>query len=228
MAYRVSLIPLIFVAAQSFAVPAHAQDYPVVAQWNMDNTFGTTMEDTSGNGNNGTLFNVVTSDSGYIFDGSSSKVLVPSSSSLIPGTKNITWTVQIQSDRPPPVGGDYDLVRKGTSVKTGGEYKSEIVYNRGIGKAFCAVHDALGNKASIRGTTNVTDGQLHTITCIKTPTGITLQVDALAPRTRAGNLVGPISTTKPLMIGVKASTSTGSDGDWYYGTIRSATVSIEP
>ena len=228
MARRVSLSPLIFVAAMSLAVPAHAQDYPVVAQWNMDNTFGTTMEDTSGNGNNGTASNVVTSDSGYMFDGSSSKVTVPSSPSLIPGTKNITWTVQIQSDRPPPVGGDYDLLRKGTSVKTGGEYKSEIVYNRGIGKAFCAVHDALGNKASIRGVTNVTDGQLHTITCIKTPTGITLKVDDLAPRTRAGNLVGPISTTKPLMIGVKASTSTGADGDWYYGTMRSASVSIEP
>ena len=200
----------------------------VVAQWPMDNDFGTTMADTSGNHNDGTLYNVTTSGSGYMFDGTSSKVVVPNSASLIPGTSDFSYSVQLQSDRIPPQGTDYDVLRKGTSIKTGGEYKLEIVYNRGVGKAYCVVKDAEGHIATKRGTTNVTDGQLHTITCTKTSTGLTLQVDNLAPLTKAATLTGPISNTKPLTLGVKTPSSTGVAGDWYYGVMRSATISIGP
>lgn len=212
-------------AASSVASPAMAT---VVAQWQMDNTFGTTMEDYSGNGNDGTTYNIVTSGGGYIFDGSTSKVVVPDSPSLNPGTHDFSYTVQIQTDRVPPVGTDYDLLRKGTSIKTGGEYKAEIVQNRGMGKAFCAVRDAAGNIASIRGVTNVADNVLHTITCVKTSTGITLKVDDLAPRTRNASLTGSISNKKALTIGVKTPTLTGDAGDWYSGTVRSATISVDP
>jgi hypothetical protein len=97
-----------------------------------------------------------------------------------------------------------------------------------VGKAFCAVKDAAGNVASIRGVTNVTDNVLHTITCVKTSTGITLKVDDLAPRTRSASLTGSISNTKALTIGVKTPTLTGVDGDWYSGTVRSATISVDP
>src|SRR5689334_10440737 len=130
----------------------------VVAQWNMDNDFGTIMTDSSGNGNDGTLYNVTTSGSGYMFDGTSSKVVVPNSASLTPGTQDFSYTVQLQTDRIPPQGTDYDVLRKGTSIKTGGEYKLEIVYNDGIGKAYCVVKDAEGHIATKRGTTNVADG----------------------------------------------------------------------
>jgi len=222
---RITTVLLEGLAASSLASAAMAT---TVAQWQMDNTFGTTMEDYSGNGNNGTMYNVVTSGGGYIFDGATSKVVVPNSASLNPGTNNFSFTVQIQTDRVPPPGTDYDLLRKGTSIKTGGEYKAEIVENRGMGKAFCAVKDAAGNVASIRGVTNVADNNLHTITCTKTSTGLTIQVDSLAPRTRSASLTGSINTPKALTIGVKTPTITGVEGDWYSGTFRSATISVDP
>jgi hypothetical protein len=222
---RITTVLLEGLAASSLASAAMAT---TVAQWQMDNTFGTTMEDYSGNGNNGTMYNVVTSGGGYIFDGTTSKVVVPNSASLNPGASNFTFTVQIQTDRVPPAGTDYDLLRKGTSIKSGGEYKVEIVENRGLGKAFCAVKDAAGNVASIRGTTNVADNNLHTITCTKTSTGLTIRVDALAPRTRSASLTGSINNSKALTIGVKTPTLTGVDADWYNGTFRSATISVDP
>ena len=207
----------------AFVAPAAAT---VVGQWNMDNDFGTTMADTSGTGNNGTTYNVVTSGSGYIFDGTS-KAVVPNSASLIPGTNDFSYSAQIQTNRVPPLGTDYDIVRKGTGATTGGEFKLEIVLNRGVGKAYCVVRDTVGNVATIRGLTNVTDGQLHTLTCTKTATSFTLQVDSLAPQQKSA-AVGSITNTKELTIGVKTATITGTAGDWYYGTIRSASVSVGP
>lgn len=207
------------------AVPGFAT---VVGQWNMDNTFGTTMEDSSGNGNNGTTYNIVTSGGGYIFDGTSSKAVVPHSASLNPGAdSDFSFTVQVQTDRIPDVGTDYDLIRKGTGTATGGEYKLEIVNVRGKGVAKCIVWDNASHSATKKGTTNIADNLLHTITCSKTSTGLTLTVDALQPLFKAGAL-GAITTTLPLTIGVKAKAATGVTADWYPGLMRSASVSIGP
>ena len=206
------------------AFPAFAT---VVAQWNMDNTFGTTMEDSSGNGNDGTTYDIVTSGGGYIFNGTSSKVRVPHSDSLNPGGSDFSYTVQVQTDRIPDVGTDYDLIRKGTGTKTGGEYKIEIVNVRGKGVAKCVVWDNAGHSATKQGTTNITDDVLHTITCSKTATGLTLTVDALKPLTKAA-VVGEITTTLPLMLGVKAEKAKGASADWYSGNMRSASVSVGP
>src|SRR6476619_2115339 len=121
------------------AFPAFAT---VVAQWNMDNTYGTT-------------YDIVTSGGGYIFNGTSSKAVVPHSASLTPGDSDFSWTVQVQTDRIPDVGTDYDLMRKGTGTKTGGEYKLEIVNVRGKGVAKCVVWDNAGHTATKQGTTNI-------------------------------------------------------------------------
>jgi len=206
------------------AFPAFAT---VVGQWNMDNTFGTTMEDSSGNGNDGTTYDIVTSGGGYIFNGTSSKAVVPHSASLTPGDSDFSWTVQVQTDRIPDVGTDYDLMRKGTGTKTGGEYKLEIVNVRGKGVAKCVVWDNAAHSATKQGTTNIADDMLHTITCSKTSTGLTITVDALKPLTKAA-AVGAITTTLPLTLGVKAAKATGSTADWYPGNMRSASVSIAP
>ncbi len=115
--------------AFTIAFPSAAAATTVVAQWNMDNTFGETMEDSSGNGNHGTMYNIVTSGGGYIFDGSTSKILVPDSPTLNPGTKDFSFSVQVQTGTVPPAGIDYDLVRKGVSSTKGGEYKLEHVSN---------------------------------------------------------------------------------------------------
>lgn len=205
------------------ATAASAAGSTPLAQWNMDETFGTTMHDSSGNHNDGAMKNVVTSGGGFMFNGTSSKVIVPNSASLDP-TGDFSFTVQVQTDRIPPSGGDYDVLRKGAATTIGGGYRMEIENSKGIAKAYCQVKDSLGHGASIRGKTNIADGKLHTISCIKRSTGLTLQVDDLAPLTKTASLTGPIKNTKELVLGVKAPKATGSDADFYYGTMRSASV----
>jgi hypothetical protein len=89
------------------------------------------------------------------------------------------------------------------------------------------VKDSRGVGASVKGTTNVTDGKVHTLTCVKTASGLTLKVDALTPRTKtvAGGL-GSISNTTALVIGAKSRTVTGTAGDWYDGALLEARISV--
>jgi hypothetical protein len=230
MHQRVTIGAALGVLAFTFAFPSAAAATTVVAQWNMDNAFGTTMEDSSGNGNNGTTYNIVTSGGGYIFDGGTSKVIVPDSPTLNPGDKDFSYTVQVQFDVIPPKARDYDLMRKGLSSTGGGEFKVEIVYGKGLAKAQCVVKDAAGHEAGLRGTANLADNQLHTITCKKTSTALIQIVDNGRARKKSASL-GSISNGEPLTIGVKEPDSPENDlrdGDWYNGVMRSATISVEP
>jgi hypothetical protein len=198
----------------------------VVAQWNMNETSGTAMLDSSGNGNNGTTYNVTRLGSGgYSFNGTTSKVVVQNSSTLNPGTSDFSYSVTVQTSRVPPSGTDYDLIRKGISSTSGGEYKLEIVYSTGGGKAFCLAKDNAKVSATVKGTTNVTDGQVHTLTCQKTSTGLSLVVDHGTPRTKVVSL-GSISNNSPLTISAKTPTITGVNGDFYSGVMRSASISV--
>jgi hypothetical protein len=230
MHHRVTIGAALGAVALSFGFPSAAAATTVVAQWNMDNTFGTTMEDSSGNGNDGTTYNIVTSGGGYIFDGGTSKVIVPDSPTLNPGAADFSYTVQVQFDVRPPKARDYDLLRKGLSSTSGGEYKIEIVYGAGLAKAQCVVKDSRGREAGLRGTQDLADNQLHTITCKKTGTALIMIVDGGRARKKSATL-GSISNNAPLTIGVKEPDSPENDlrdGDWYNGVMRSATISVEP
>lgn len=200
------------------------------AQWNMDEPSGTTMVDTSGNlpPSNGTTYNVTRLPlGGYWFNGTTSKVVVPDTPNLSPGASDFSYSVRVQTSRTPPSGTDYDIIRKGISSTSGGEYKLEIVYSSTGGRAFCLVKDNVKVSATVRGTTNVTDGSAHTLTCRKTSTGLTLQVDTLPAQTKvvpAG--LGAISNTAPLTISAKTPTIKGVNGDFYSGTMLGASLSL--
>lgn len=218
--------------ALTISFPSVAAGTTVVAQWNMDNTFGTTMEDSSLNGNNGTMYNIVTSGAGYIFDGGTSKVVVPDSPTLNPGAADFSFSVQVQTSVVPPSDKDYDLMRKGNVGTRGGEYKIEMIRVNGKAKALCLVKDSLKHSKTVRGggPLNLADNKLHTITCTKTATSLSIKVDSRAPATKAASL-GSISNTLPLLIGVKtvdANENDLEDGDWYNGAMRSATITVEP
>jgi len=199
------------------------------ATWLMSETSGTRMIDSSGHGNNGTTYHVtMTGAGGYIFvPASRSKVVVPSSATLNPGASSFSYSVKAKSSQVPVSGSDYDVLRKGIGTTSGGEYKLEIVRANGQGRAFCVVKDSRGVGATVKGTTNVTDGRVHTLTCTKTASGLTLQVDALKPRikTVAGGL-GSISNTSALVIGAKSPTVTGAAGDWYNGALLDARINV--
>jgi hypothetical protein len=221
-----SVSPLHAPARRAPAAIAAPMIGTTAAQWAMTETSGTKMFDSSGNNNNGAITNVTLTGAGYVFDGTSSKVVVPDSPSLAIGTSDFSFSVQFQTSRVPPQGTDYDLIRKGVGSTSGGEFKLEIVYDRGVGKPKCVVSDSLGFSASERGNRNVADGQVHTVTCTKSGTKLTQQIDSFAPTFATGNVSGPITTTKQLTLGVKAPTAKGIAADWYQGTMLSATVSI--
>jgi hypothetical protein len=193
------------------------------ALWHFDETSGSTALDSSGNVNNGTAYNVGMNGSGYIFDGHTSRVIVPTSASLNPGTAAFSFSVTFRSSVSPGTGLDYDMLRKGLTTSVGGEYKAEILQANGKARALCVIKDSAKKVLQIRGTTNLTDGQVHTITCSRTSSGLTLLVDNLAPRTKAG-VTGTISNTAPLALGAKAE-GTGPDSDWFSGELLEGSVS---
>jgi hypothetical protein len=208
------------VGVVAFGAPALAAGERAV--WHFDETTGTTAFDSSGNGNNGTAENVVMTGSGYGFNGSSSRVVVPTSPSLNPGTAPFSFSVTFQSTVSPGPGLDYDLMRKGLTTTSGGEYKVEILNANGKARALCVIKDSAKKALQIRGSTNLTDGQVHTITCSRTSSGLTLVVDNLAPKTKAGS-TGSIGNSAPLAIGAKF--EGGPEGDWTNGVLLEASIS---
>ena len=84
-------------ASLSLAAPsAHAAaatngDGSLRAHWGLDETSGTTAFDSSGNDNDGTAFNVTQDGSGYVFNGVDSRVIVPSSGILNPGSADFSF-----------------------------------------------------------------------------------------------------------------------------------------
>ena len=186
--------------------------------WHMDETSGTVMTDSSGLGNNGALTNVAVGQAGlsvrgYGFNGSSSIVKVASRSSLNPGTLPFTWTTHVKFTQLPK--DDYDLVRKGLSTTSGGDWKSEILHN---GKAFCYLKGSSGSVGLSNGPV-LNDGSWHTVTCARNGNTVTLTVDASSYSTT--HATGNISNSAQLTIGAKT-----SNGDYFKGVMDEVSLSI--
>ena len=200
------------------AVPASAATDR--ARWLLDESGATTTAfDSSGNGNDGTAYDTTGDGSSYLFNGVSSKVVVPTSDSLNPGTADFAFSITFATSVAPGPGEDYDMLRKGLAVTKGGEYKIEVINANGKARALCLVKDSNKVTAQIRGITNLADGLTHTITCAKTSTGVTMYVDGLAPRTKSVSSLGSVANTASLVIGAKA-----EGGDWYNGAVSEASV----
>ena len=200
------------------------------AHWALDEVDSVTAIDSSGHGNNGTAFHVSQDGSGYTFNGVDSRVIVPSATSLNPGSNDFSYRVTLTMDAPPqPVGETYDVLRKGLVTTKGGDYKFEVKNVKGKALARCVAKTVRANGtkvlASIQGTRTLADGQQHVVTCLKTSTGITLTVDSLAPRTKTytGGL-GSVSNTADLALGAKAESTPQTGFDWFKGEIFDAWV----
>lgn len=209
-----------FVAATTLVIAAApAAAAATVALWHMDESSGQ-MIDSSGSGNHGTLQNVTRVTPGfngsgraYSFNGSSSRVSVPNSSSLNPGSQNITITAHVKfSSKPSASVGDYDLVRK---QKPNAVYKMEIL---GTGKAFCKFKGTGGNVAITAGPV-LADNQWHTIVCRKTASQVTLTVDG-SSFTKNGS-AGSISNTIGVTLGSKP-----SPADQYKGVMDEVSIVV--
>jgi len=206
------------VALLGSAGPAFAST--LAAQWHMNEAKGaTTMADSSGSGNTGTLHNVTAGVPGkvgtaYSFGGSAVKsyVEVPDSPSLNPGTAKINISIWFNTTSL-PASGDYDLVRKGEYP--GQEYKVELLQG---GIILCEFLGASGHVV-LNGGSGLADGKWHHINCIAGPTGVKLQLGgkAVASSTK---VVGSILNTVPVEIGAHPGF------DWYKGKLDEVQITV--
>lgn len=201
------------------AAPASAS---VVAQWQMDESSGSTMTDSSGSGNNGTLFNVTTGlpgvtgaggDYAYGFDGSTSHVNVPRTPSLVIGSNDVTITMHVNTTATPGTGAfDFDLLRDGGATV-------EIIPSGGRIRARCHFAGTV-SALTLVGGANLNDGQWHTIVCHKDSTGISLTVDT-ATSTKAGTVGSIKAGPKVVAVGWKTDST-----DFYNGLMDDVSIDI--
>jgi Concanavalin A-like lectin/glucanases superfamily len=192
-----------------------------VANWTMNDS-GSTMADASGRGHTGTLHSVRVKQSGYAgsvgfgFFSKPSYVTVPSATDLNPGTGSFSYTVHVRfSVRPSTTVHDYDLLRKGLSTTSGGDYKMEIL---GSGAAYCEFKGSSGS-GSLTGSSNLANNAWHTITCARTSSSIRLTVDGSTKSKTVST--GSISNSSTVYIGAKNS----AGDDQYAGYMDAVTVS---
>jgi hypothetical protein len=209
------------VAALAVGISAHAAGAATVALWHMEETSGSTMRDSVGS-NDGALKNVALGKPGfrnnaYSFNGSSSIVTVPSSSALNPGSAAFSFTVHVKFSKVPPT--DYDLLRKGRSSTSGGDYKLEILRRDSgtTGKASCHFDGSHASATKTAGP-DLANGSWHTITCKKRASTITLVVDGVSYSKSVS--VGSIANSAVLTVGAKS-----GGGDWYNGLMDEVSVS---
>ncbi|HEX5532272.1 MAG TPA: Ig-like domain-containing protein [Actinomycetales bacterium] len=179
----------------------------VVGFWRMEETSGTTAFDSSGNGNNGANRNIALGQPGYAglgygFNGSSSVVTIPHSSSLTPGSQDYRVDVAIKTTNPM----DVDIVRKGLGTTTGGEWKIEMFSQQ----ASCVAKDNTGFRSDVGGGPILTDGKWHTISCIKTADSLRLVVDGMS--FWQYRRLGTMNNTAEMTIGSRSDTTDQVDG----------------
>jgi len=192
------------------------------AVWHMDETSGSIAKDATGHGYDGSLQNIKlgvpgVSKTGFEFNGSSSRIIVKDSPGLRAGSLDLIVTVSVSFTAMPK--DDYDLIRKGLSSSSGGDWKIEIMPIDGKAQAYCYWKGSAGSRSKTAGP-NLADGRYHTITCEKHATTVALVVDGT--RYTSTKTIGRIDNTAQLSIGAKA----GSGGDWYKGRMDEVSVTI--
>src|SRR5215207_7266609 len=131
MKRTVLLSATVIVVLLLLAAPSYADVLLTGADWQMN--------ETSGNNNNGDPTDVRQRGSRYVFNGSTSYVLVPDSDSLDPEEKDITLRAGVKVTNTPMDDDSYDIVRKGLAGRPGGDYKMEIkrAADPTVGKLHC-------------------------------------------------------------------------------------------
>ncbi len=175
---RLGLV-LALVAGLATVLPAtaHAAGTQTFDTWHMDETTGTTMVDSTGS-HNGKLSNVdlggagdpAFPGTGYHFNGKSSKVTIPDSAGLNPGTNEVHIAFSMRTTSVPKTL-DYDLVRKGVAGQQ--QFKVE---EQQTGQVSCSFTGSSGTILVQKGP-DVSDGAWHSVRCEKLSSSVKLTVD---------------------------------------------------
>jgi len=220
-------IGVVLLLALSVLGPAARADTGSHA-WAMDEAPGIgTMFDSGSPATDGNWINIQagvpgSSGTAYRFDGSS-RVTVPDAASLDPGTDTFTASTKVKFSAMPTDadGGDFDLIRKGLGITSGGYWKIEIYPNSAHTKAngLCQMKGSSGH-IKITGTpVSLNNDQWHTITCTKTNSNVTLTVDGTSYRKSV--TIGSIANGDPLTVGADR---TGDDA--YIGDMDEVSYTI--
>jgi hypothetical protein len=193
---------ILAVALMLMASPAAWAVLLKAADWQMNETSGQ-MIDSSGNDNNGNPTDVRRTGSRYVFNGSTSYVAVPDDDDLDPAEKDITLRARVMVTDAPMEDDSYDVVRKGLSTTSGGDYKMEIqrTTDPTVGKLHCLFKGS-GGRVNKVARPDVVDGRWHTLECIKTSDSVVARVDGGKAYTKAGS-AGSISSSSNAMVGAK-------------------------
>lgn len=197
----------------------------VAAQWNMNETSGTTMFDSSGNNNNGTLQGPVQmgvagptgQGTAYGFSGKSD-VDVPSSPTLVAGSANIDMAFWLKTTNLPATG-DYDLVRMGDYPAQ--EYKVELLSSNQIA---CTYHGSSSSNNATGGA-NLNNGQWHYVQCVKTASAIQVWIDGVLVHSTSA-VIGSVSPPSDLYVGAHGSPGTAAGFDWYQGDLDDVSITF--
>jgi hypothetical protein len=203
---RAFVVGAIVVAVGAFANAGAAYAATTVADWEMNESPGsTTMLDSSGNNLSGAIGSAVVTgevrngETGYRWLGTNKagyhpeRLVTVNSASLNPGADPFAITVQVYTGA-----GDQNILQKGQSGTGGGMYKIDMK----AGIVICMYRGADGN-AAVRSNQTIWDNQWHTIRCERQPSGVTLTIDGGTPKTTK-HATGNIANNKVLSIGGKA------------------------
>jgi Concanavalin A-like lectin/glucanases superfamily len=182
--------------------PATAATLTTLAVWNMNETSGNTLVDSSGHGINGAIGSeVIKNGSVHTFN-----FLKPSTppahpghidtvtnSKLNPGTRDYSITIRMKWTE--PFG---NIIQKGQSGTAGGYFKWQAP--KGIVQ--CLFRGSAGN-GGVGSKRALNDGLWHVINCTRTATQVTMTVDGVKVST-LNHATGNISNTKVLSIAGKS------------------------
>jgi Concanavalin A-like lectin/glucanases superfamily len=222
MSARIGLTSIGLVVAALTATAGTALGASPTALWHMDEKSGSVAKDATGHGYDGAIQNIKlgvagVSGTAFEFNGTSSRILVKDAPGLRAGDKDFVVTASVAFTTKPS--DDYDLIRKGLSSSSGGDWKMEILPTSKGSQAFCYWKGSKGSLGKSGGP-NLADGRYHKITCEKHATTVVLVVDGV--RYSVTKTIGRIDNTAQLSIGAKA----GSGGDWYKGRMDEVSLTI--
>ena len=210
------------IMASMASSPAWAVPLAKAADWRMNETSGP-MIDSSRHDNNGTPRRVVRTGSHYVFNGRTSRVVVPDHASLDPAGKAITLRASVRVRGASMDDDSYDIVRKGFVTTPGGYYKMEIKRTSGptVGKLHCLFKGSRGTVSSLA-RPDIVDGSWHTLTCRKRSNSVVAKVDGRSYTQRGS--AGSISNARAVMVGAKELTP--RPDDMFDGRMNFVTIYI--
>jgi hypothetical protein len=211
--------------ADSLSLTSSSPSPTEAAQWNMDETSGTTMFDSSANHNNGTLYGPVQvgvpgapgHGTAYSFSGKSDAD-VPYSPTLVAGSANIDISFWLSTTNL-PAKGDYDLVRMGDYPAQ--EYKVELLSSNQIA---CTYHGSSSSNVATGGA-SLNDGSWHYVQCIKTASAIQLWIDGVLVHSTSA-VIGSVSPPSDVNVGAHGNPGSSAGYDWYQGKLDDVSISF--